>query len=89
MALAYKKSKGERVGAVPYGWALAEDGCLLEENPAEQGVMRLVDELRQSGLSLRAIVAHLNAVQIPARGKRWHLTTVARLVKTLDKQAQP
>jgi len=88
MALAYKKAKGERVGAVPYGWALAEDGCMLEESPAEQGVVRLIDELRQSGLSLRAIVDHLNGAQIPARGKRWHLTTVARLVKALDKHAQ-
>ena len=84
LALAYKKSKGERVGSVPYGWQLAEDKRLLLENPAEQGVIRLVSELRQSGLSLRAIVGHLNDSQIPARGERWHLTTIARLSKILS-----
>lgn len=83
LALAYKKAKGERVGAVPFGWKLAEDGRSLEPEPAESGVLALIQQLRQSGLSLRAIVGHLNTAGIPARGKRWHLTTVARLVKNM------
>lgn len=89
LALAHKKAKGERIGSVPYGWQLAKDQRLLEENPSEQGIIRLVSELRKSGLSLRGIVSHLNDSHIPARGQRWHLTTVARLLRAVENQAHP
>lgn len=84
VALAYKKAKGERVGAVPFGWKLAADQRALEPFPAEQGVLQFIEQLRLSGLSLRAIVDHLNKAQIPARGKRWHITTIARLLRDME-----
>jgi DNA invertase Pin-like site-specific DNA recombinase len=81
-ALAHKKSKGERTGEVPFGSQLAADGVKLEQCAAEQEVLRLVAELRNEGLSLRAITAQLEARGVLNRaGKPLTLTSVARMVK--------
>lgn len=82
-ALAVKRSRGERTGALPYGYQLSADGLHLEENPAEQTAYQRLRELRSAGLSLRAIAERLNGERIPARGSRWYPTTVARLVERL------
>lgn len=79
-ALAVKSGRGERVGQVPFGARLAADGVHLEANPAELRVLELVRELRAEGLSIRAIADRLDADGVPARGGRWHPTTVARLL---------
>jgi DNA invertase Pin-like site-specific DNA recombinase len=80
-ALAVKRSRGEKTGgAVPFGFRLAADGVHLEPDEAEQRVVELVRRLRADGLSLRAVVEQLNARGIPARGARWHKTTVSRLL---------
>lgn len=80
-ALAAKRARGERVGSVPLGCRVALDGQALEPDPAEQAVLARVRELRREGVSLRAILARLNAEGTPARGGRWHLTSLARLVR--------
>lgn len=78
-ALAVKRSRGERVGMLPYGFELGADGRHLAENPTEQRALARIRELRAAGLSLRAITARLNETVPPVRGARWHLTTVHRL----------
>ena len=81
-ALAHKRANGEKTGgAVPFGSRLAADGIHLEPEPSEQEALELIKALRADGVSLRAIAAHLNQAGVPARGKRWHATTVARIVK--------
>lgn len=80
-AMAHMRSKGERVGEVPYGYRLAADGHTLEREPAEQACVALVRAYRTEGLSIRAIAARLDAEAVPARGGRWHPTTVARLLE--------
>ena len=80
-ALAVKKSKGERVGAIPFGQRLAADGIHLEEHPAEQEAIQIIETLREDGLSYRKIAAELTARGITPRGKTWHPTTVTRIVK--------
>lgn len=80
-ALGVKRARGERVGEVPYGYRLGADGRTLEADPSEQAVIAAVRRLRAEGLSLRAIAERLNADAAPARGQRWHLTSVARLVR--------
>ena len=81
-ALQAKRRRGERVGQVPYGYQLGADGRTLVEHAGEQRAIGLVRELRASGLSQRAIVAHLNAHQLgAARGKTWHVRTIQRLLK--------
>ena len=78
-ALAHKRANCERVGAVRYGYRLAADGVREEIDPAKARVVALVRELRDAGLSIRAIAERLNADAVPARGGRWHPTTIARL----------
>jgi len=83
VALQHKKAKGERVGNLPYGYRLAADGVHLEEDGAEQETIRVIQSLRASGLSLRAIQDELKA-----RGARnrngnttWRLNTLGAIVK--------
>jgi DNA invertase Pin-like site-specific DNA recombinase len=80
-SMAYKKSKGERVGQVPYGYKLAADGITLEHDPEEQDIIFMVKGMRADGLTLQAITDKLNSDNVPARGEKWHLTTVARILK--------
>jgi DNA invertase Pin-like site-specific DNA recombinase len=80
-ALAVKRQRGERIGEVPYGSRLAADGVRLEAEPAEQRVLELVRCLRVAGVSVAAIAERLNLDGVPARGTRWHPTTVARMVR--------
>lgn len=79
-ALAVKKNKGERVGTVPFGFTLANDGRTLVEHEGEQEVVRAVRELRAAGVSLRGIVAELARRGLVSRaGRSLGLTQVARL----------
>jgi DNA invertase Pin-like site-specific DNA recombinase len=80
-ALAVKRQRGERIGEVPYGSRLSEDGVRLEAEPAEVRVLELVRGLRAEGVSVAAIAERLNLDGVPARGTRWHPTTVARLTR--------
>jgi DNA invertase Pin-like site-specific DNA recombinase len=81
-ALAVKKAKGERVGAVPYGFQVAADGVRLEPCEAEQATITSVRGMRESGLSLRAIVAQLAASGTVSRvGKPLALTQVANMLR--------
>lgn len=77
-ALAVKRGRGERTGEIPFGYQAGEGR--LEVNPAEQRALEILRELRASGMSLRAIAERLNTDGVPARGSRWHATTIARLV---------
>lgn len=81
-ALAAKKRRGERVGAIPYGMQLAADGVHLEEHPAEQEVIAAVLEYRAAGLSLRAIADRLEARGWATRtGRTFAATQVSRIIK--------
>ena len=80
-ALQHKKTRGELVGSVPYGYTLAVDGVKLEYNSKEQAVLRLVKELRGSGLSLRKIAARLASEGHKPRGKAWYASTVSNILK--------
>jgi len=80
-ALAHKRAAGQRTGQVPYGKALGADGVALVDDDAEQAVLARIDSLRAAGVSLRGVAQQLTADDVPARGARWHSTTIARLVK--------
>lgn len=81
-ALTVKKAKGERVGAVPYGFRLAEDGIHLVSCEAEQATITAVRSMRDEGASLRAIVAKLAESGAVSRvGKPFALTQVANMLK--------
>lgn len=78
-ALQHRRTNRKRTGQIPYGYQLASDGESLEPLQEEQEVLSLIMQMRQEGKTLRAITTYLNSNSIPSRGKRWHLTTVARI----------
>jgi DNA invertase Pin-like site-specific DNA recombinase len=81
-ALAAKKARGERVGAVPYGYRLAADGLHLEAEPAEQAVLARVRQLSAAGLSQREIVLDLAAHGVVGRtGAPLQKTQIARMLR--------
>lgn len=87
-ALTHKRSKGERLGRVPYGYQVGPDGVHLEPSEPEQYVLARLQLLRSEGLTLQAITDRLNADgTAPPRaakggkqGSKWHLATVHRLL---------
>ena len=86
-ALAIKKSKGERVGQIPYGKRLASDGKRLVDDEAEQQVIQTILQLSRRGYSQRRIARHLNEMGIPARTRpgrqdvgEWHNPIVGRII---------
>ena len=78
-ALAIKKAKKQRIGAIPYGWKLKADGVHLEECEVEQAVIARCHALRAEGWSLAAIGAELERLELPTRtGGKWHAMQVKR-----------
>ncbi len=79
-ALQYKASLGEFCGGqAPYGYSV-ENG-LLVPNEAEQGVLRIVRELKDTGLSLNAIAKDLAHTGFaPRSGKVWHAQQIKRML---------
>ena len=69
-ALAKKIARRERVGQVPYGFELAEDGKTLVENAGELRVVSIMKSLRESGKSWRAIARELTDRGIPTKHGR-------------------
>ena len=81
-ALAHKKAKGERVGTVPYGYSLADDGINLIDNPAEKAILQDIQQLRREGYRLREITEQLNKDGLlTRRGTEWRLQYVHNLLK--------
>jgi site-specific DNA recombinase len=71
-ALSHKASRGERIGEVPYGYAVAEDGITLVADAAEREICETLRELKASGLSWREIAIELNARGVSTKkGKAW------------------
>lgn len=80
-ALQAKRARGERAGAVPFGFTADADGR-LSPCEAEQGIITTVRELRAAGMPLRAIVAELAGRGLTSRtGAALQLTQVARIAK--------
>jgi DNA invertase Pin-like site-specific DNA recombinase len=82
-ALAAKRAHGERVGSVPFGFAVHADGVRLVVNEREQSTIVRARELRVCGLSLRAVGARLAAEGHVSRTGRQFLAE--QLVRMLDR----
>lgn len=83
-ALAVKAKRGELVGAPRLGERVAADGVHVERDGAEGEALALIDALRRQGMTIRAIADELTARGVPARGGRWHPTTVARALRRAE-----
>lgn len=80
-ALRHKRSNGQRVGNIAYGYRLAADGVHVEPDTAEQAVVTEIRRLREFGTSLRQIAAALNELgHHTRRGTDWRLESVARVL---------
>ena len=67
-----RQAEGKRVGEIPYGWKLADDGKSLVEAPEEQEALRLIHDMKRDGDTLRAIAAQLNRRGYTAKkGGEW------------------
>ena len=88
-ALSHKRSNGERVGNIQFGYRLCADGKHVEADPAEQAVLHEIHSLRNSGISMRAIAATLNRrTLLTRRGSAWRLESVARVLAKIDSSAR-
>jgi DNA invertase Pin-like site-specific DNA recombinase len=82
-ALQAKKRRGERVGTIPIGYDLADDGVKLVRNDPEQAALALIVSLRLKGMTMQAITDHMNNERVPTKraGSRWHLKTIDRVLR--------
>jgi DNA invertase Pin-like site-specific DNA recombinase len=78
-----RKAEGRRIGEVPFGYSLAEDGKSLMESPVEQRSLALIRSLKDQGHTLRAIADRLNALQVPTKKGRglWSYGQVHSILK--------
>ncbi len=80
--LAVKRARGELVGSVPLGFALAPDGVHLAPDAAEAAAVARAVALRAEGLTLAAVADRLLVEgHRPRTGARWYAAQVARMVR--------
>lgn len=80
-ALRAKRARGERAGALPFGFALGADGKLVDV-PEEQVALLLMKTHRLAGESLRAIARLLTERGYRPRGRAWHASSVRSIIET-------
>ncbi len=81
--LAFKRSQGKRVSRkIPFGFDLAADGDTLVKNIQEQEVLTMIRDLRQEGLTMRAIAAELTArgIQTKEGHVEWKHSMIGKLL---------
>jgi len=79
-ALAVKKARGERVGTIPFGFRLGEDGANLVKDVKEQASLARMKELRAEGLSLASVAKNLASEgHLNRKGKPFSKSTLSRL----------
>lgn len=85
-AMSHKRTHGERVGNIEFGYRLSGDGCHLEQQPEEQAALGAIRQLRNAGHSLRSVAAALNRQgHRTRRGTAWRLESVARVLRTRNR----
>jgi DNA invertase Pin-like site-specific DNA recombinase len=81
-AMNHKRSNGERVGNIAYGFRLSADSPKLEPDPQEQAVLTAIRDLRARRFTLRGIAASLNRQgHRTRRASEWRLESVARVIR--------
>jgi site-specific DNA recombinase len=88
-AMRHKRANGERVGTVPFGYRLAEDGVHLEPEDTEQGILHRMQELKSQGHATRQIATELNRQGFRTRrGTPWRFQYVAGCTQSLSIKCQ-
>jgi site-specific DNA recombinase len=80
-AMSHKRTNGERIGNIQFGYRLCTDAKHVEPDPGEQAVLQELHRLRTSGHTLRRIASALNNRAFRTRrGSAWRLEHVARIL---------
>jgi DNA invertase Pin-like site-specific DNA recombinase len=79
-AMAVKKRRNERVGYIPYGYKLAENGVNIVANEEEINMITMIICMRQMGYTFRKISSELNFEGKLNRGKPWLYVSVFNLL---------
>ena len=80
-ALAVKKRRGERIGRLPFGYALASDGVHLVHDDREQSIIRDVIRMRRGGATIAQIVRDAESAGHVARsGEPLQRTQIVRIL---------
>lgn len=81
VAMQAKKKRNQRVGYIPFGFHLAEDGVHLEEDKEEQGVLTQIQELMMKKVSSRKIAEEMNRRGAFNRGgAKWNHGSIHRVM---------
>jgi len=82
--LQHMKKEGKRVGQIPYGKRLADDGVHLIDDPDELNTIAIAQDLREKGLSYRKISYELLLQgKLTRAGKPFSAMTLRRLCQVL------
>ena len=82
-AMSHKRDRGEYTGGrVPYGWSVGPDGTTLVPVQDEQTTIRVAQDLRSKGLSLRKVGAALvDAGHHPRSGAaKWSASSITKVL---------
>ena len=82
-AMSHKKSKGERVGNIPFGFDLALDGVTLVENAQELQAIATMRKLRGLGWSYRKIAIEVGNIGFVTKqgSETWAHTTIQSILR--------
>lgn len=70
------------MGTVPFGYRAAADALHLEADPAEQGILTRIRELKAAGHATRQIAEELNRQGFTTRrGTAWRFQYVAEALR--------
>lgn len=79
-ALQYKKSQGQHIGSVPYGYEAIDKTLAVVES--EAAAIALIKDMKEQGLKLQAIADELNSQGIATkRGGKWYATSVKNILE--------
>lgn len=82
-SMRHQKAKGKRVGTIPFGYRLGNDGETLLLDNSESRILSALFDLRSAGRSLREIAEELNRQGFRTRrGTEWKHQYIAALIKT-------
>ena len=82
IALRNKIKKMERIGSIPYGLSLSDDGIHLIPNHQELKLIESARKLKGEGLSLRRIGERLIELGfVPRSKKKFHPVTLQNIIK--------
>lgn len=81
-AMRHKRVNGHLVGTVPFGYRATADGVHLEADPAEQGILARMRELRAACFTTRRIADELNRQgYATGRGTAWRFQYVPEALR--------